>query len=184
MGRDNADTILFLVLGSRRSNLHLQHFPVVDFHRTGFPKGVSSKAAPMPKFRGGHQSALHWIAVHIAQFFDAFSFRPHVEVVEALLPDVLWSVLKQSVLRGVALPFRLFQNSPRKTEFERLHHRRWVLFLRFADEKMNVFGHDHVSDDDKLIATAHLLEHGQKQAPTLRSSEPGLAAIATAGNEM
>jgi hypothetical protein len=49
---------------------------------------------------------------------------------------------------------------------------------------MNVFGHDHVSNDDELIATAHLLEHGQKQAPTLRISEPGLAAIATTGDEM
>jgi hypothetical protein len=58
--------------------------------------------------------------MQVAQFFDAFAFRSHVEVVEALLPDVLWSVLKQSVVRGVALPFRLFQNSPRKTEFERL----------------------------------------------------------------
>jgi hypothetical protein len=49
---------------------------------------------------------------------------------------------------------------------------------------MNVFGHDHVSNDDELIATAHLLQRGQKQAPTPWSSEPGLAAIATTGDEM
>jgi hypothetical protein len=101
VGRHTADTIMFLVLGSGRSNLHLQHITVVDLNWTGFPKSVSSKAAPMPKFRGGRQSARHWIAMHVAQFFDAFACRPHVEVVEAFLPDVLWGVLKQCALRVV-----------------------------------------------------------------------------------
>ena len=27
-----------------------------------------------------------------------------------------------------------------------------------------MFGHDHVSNDDELIATVHLLQRGQKQA--------------------
>jgi hypothetical protein len=48
-----ADTVVVLVLGSRRSNLHLQH-PVVDFHRARFPQNVRSKAAPLPKFWGRH----------------------------------------------------------------------------------------------------------------------------------
>jgi hypothetical protein len=49
---------------------------------------------------------------------------------------------------------------------------------------MNMSGHDHVSNDDELIATVHLLQRGQKQAPTPWSSEQGLAAIATTGDEM
>jgi hypothetical protein len=70
----------------------------------------------MPKFRGGRQSALHCIAMQVAQFFDAFAFRPHVEVVEAFLPDGLWSVLKQSALRRVALMFRLCQIRRSRTD--------------------------------------------------------------------
>jgi hypothetical protein len=49
---------------------------------------------------------------------------------------------------------------------------------------MNMFGHDHVSGDDELIATVHLLQRGQKQAPTPWRAEQGLAAITTAGDEM
>src|ERR1019366_7214166 len=44
--------LVVLILCGRRSNLQLQHFPVVYFHRPSFPKGVRSKAAPLPKLGG------------------------------------------------------------------------------------------------------------------------------------
>src|SRR6266853_541326 len=69
------------VLRRRRSNFHLQHFPLVHSHRSSFTEGISSKAAPSPKFRGRRQSALYRIATHVAQFLDACAFRPHVEII-------------------------------------------------------------------------------------------------------
>ena len=56
--------------------------------------------------------------------------------------------------------------------------------MGFADEEVDVLGHDHVSDDRELIALAHLFEHGEKQVATLRCAEQGMASIATAGNKM
>src|SRR5271155_1328714 len=184
VGLHTTDALVILILGSPRSNLHLQYFPVVDFDRAGFPKGVRSKTAPLPKLRRGNQSALHWITMHVTQFFGAFVFRPNIEIVEAFLPDVLRRVVEETVLLRIALPFRLCQHSPRKAEFERLHHNRRVLLLRFADQKMDMLRHNHISDNDELVATAHLLQHGQKQITTPWRAEQGLTAITTAGDEV
>jgi hypothetical protein len=41
-------------------------------------------------------------------------------------------------LGGIELPSLLRQNAARKTEFESLHDRRGSLFLRFADQEVNV----------------------------------------------
>jgi hypothetical protein len=49
---------------------------------------------------------------------------------------------------------------------------------------MNVFGHDHVSGNDELIAAANLLQHGQKQIAMRWSAEQWTAVITTAGDEM
>jgi hypothetical protein len=56
--------------------------------------------------------------------------------------------------------------------------------IRFADQKMNVLGHNHVSDNHELIATAHLLQHGQEQIATPRCAEQRLPPVTTAGDEM
>ncbi len=96
------------VLRSRRSNLHLQDFPLVHFHRSNFAEGVSSKAAPRPKFGRRRPSALYRIAMHVAQFLDAFAFRHHIEIIvrvtESFLPDVLRTVVEETALFRVAFP--------------------------------------------------------------------------------
>jgi hypothetical protein len=101
-------------------HLHLENFPLVDSYHTGFAEEVGAKAAPAPQFRRHHQTALHRIAVHVAQFLNALAFGPDVEVVESLLPDVLRRVLEEDGLRRVATASRLRQDPPRKAEFESL----------------------------------------------------------------
>jgi hypothetical protein len=124
------------LLRGRRWHLHLENFPLVDSYPTGFPEEVGAENAPAPEFRRRHQTALYWIAMHVAQFLDALVFGPYVEVVvgvmESLLPDVLRRALEEAGLRGVATASRLRQNAPRKAEFESLHHGRRILLLRFA----------------------------------------------------
>jgi hypothetical protein len=56
--------------------------------------------------------------------------------------------------------------------------------LRFADEEVNVCGHDHITDDDELISSAHLLHHSQKQIATVRRAEERLPPITTTGDEV
>jgi hypothetical protein len=40
--------------------------------------------------------------VHVVQLLDPFALAPDIEVVEAFLPDVLWGVLEQIGLGGMA----------------------------------------------------------------------------------
>ena len=44
--------------------------------------------------------------------------------------------------------------------------------------------HDHVSDNNELIALAHLFEHGEKQVAMFLCSEEGTALITTAGDKV
>jgi len=122
--------------------------------------------------------------MHVAQFLDAFVLGPDVEVVEAFLPDVLWGVVEEAGLGRVASSPRPRQDAARKAEFESLQDRRRSLLLRFADQQVKVFGHDHVAHHHELIAAAYLLKNGQKQIPTAGRAEQRLPPIATASDEM
>ena len=121
---------------------------------------------------------------HVTEFLDAFMLGPNIKVVKSLLPDVLPGVVKQGSLCRIASTLRLYQDASCKSELKRLHYGRGILLLRFADQQVNVLGHDHVTDDDELVALAHPLQHGQKHAATARRGEKRLSPITTAGDEM
>ena len=46
--------------------------------------------------------------MHVAQFLDAFVFRPHIEIIvrvtELFLPDVLRTVVEETALFRIAFP--------------------------------------------------------------------------------
>ena len=84
------------LLRGRRRHLHLENFPLVDSYSTCLAEKISAEAAPAPKFRRLHQTALHRIAVHVAQFLNAFAFGPDVEIVKSLLPDMLPRVVEEA----------------------------------------------------------------------------------------
>jgi hypothetical protein len=87
-------------------HLHLENFPLVDSYSTCFAEKIGAEAAPAPQFRRLHQTALHRIALPVAQFLNAFAFCPDVEilvgVMESLLPDVLRRVVEEAGLQRVA----------------------------------------------------------------------------------
>ena len=112
--------------------------------------------------------------MHVAQLLDPLGTAPDVEVVKAFLPDVVWILLEGSGLGGIAATTHLPQNAARKAEFESLHDSRRSPLLRFANQQMNVLGHDHVADDHELISAPDSLKNGEKQ----------IATVATAGDEM
>jgi hypothetical protein len=67
---------------------------------------------------------------------------------------VAWS--DRGSLSRIASTLCLHHDASRESELKRLHHCRRILLLRFADQKVNVLGHDHVTDDE-LLALAHSL---------------------------
>src|SRR5260370_14298013 len=87
----------------RRSDLHLEHIPLVDSHWTGLAQEIGAETAPMPEFRRGHQTALHRISMHVAKFLDGFVLGPYVEIIEPFLPDMLRPTSGKSARSG-ALP--------------------------------------------------------------------------------
>jgi hypothetical protein len=116
--------------------------------------------------------------MHVAQLLDPLARRAHVEIIETplprsnLYPVVILSAV--SVSRSEALteskdpypsqnPTR--DGSPRSG---------------FADQQMDVVGHDDVSHNHKAISLAHLLKRAEKQIPPLHPGQPGLAMVATA----
>jgi len=52
--------------------------------------------------------------MHVTEFFDALVFGPDVEVVEALLPDVLRRVIEKTSLGRVVLSSGPRENAARK----------------------------------------------------------------------
>jgi hypothetical protein len=182
-GPPTADT-LRRKLGDWRPNLHLQHFPIIGFDGTGLAQEVGAETAPAPEFRRGHQAALHRISMHVTKFFDAFVFGPHIEIVEPFLPDVLREVVEQNSLGWIPSTPRLRQNASRKSELKSLHHGRRGLDLRFADQQVNVLGHDHVAGYHEMVPPAHLLQYSEKKIATARRAQQRLPPVTTAGDEV
>src|ERR1019366_10553359 len=87
--------------------------------------------------------------MHIAQLLDLFAPAPHIEIIEASLPHVCESGLLSApklALRQASSPAPGMQHAPGKTLFEYLHNGRRSSRLRFADQDMKVFGHNHIAE--------------------------------------
>ena len=122
--------------------------------------------------------------MHIAQLLDAFPFRPDIEIVKPLLPDVSRGIAEQTALRRLTFPLLPRQDASRKAQFQGLHHGRRILLLRFTDEKVDVLRHDHVAHDDKPITPANLLQDREKQIATACAAQQRLPPAATTSDEM
>ncbi len=122
--------------------------------------------------------------MHVVQLLDPLVLGPNIEVIKPLLPDVLWDSVQQRGLRRIASTLRLYHDASRESKLKRLHYDRGVPLLRFTDQKMNVLGHDHITDNDELVALAHPLQHGQEHIATARRGEKRLSPITAAGDEM
>ena len=67
---------------------------------------------------------------------------------------------------------------------QNLHHRRRRPSLRLRNQKMNVFRHHHIPNQQKLITRASLLQNFQKHVPFPRCPQQRTPPVATASNEM
>ena len=92
-------------------------------HRAHLFHKVETITAPAPLFRRFHESSFHRIAMHVPQLLYALLRGPHVEVVEAGLPECSALRLpgKQTGLARVS-PFAFRQQGSRRALLQYLHH--------------------------------------------------------------
>src|SRR2546428_12551210 len=90
----------FLPIGSRSSLQHCR-WPLVQAYASGLVVCIIAKAAPRPLSGFQHQSASHWILMHVPQFLYAFHPAPHVEIIEPRLPNVPRLVIIPELLLSV-----------------------------------------------------------------------------------
>jgi len=138
----------------RRSNAHLHNFSVVHPHFPLLPIQLIPKAAPWPLFRFIHQTSRHWIAMHVAQLFDALMFGSNVEVVKSRLPNVSRTSGRERTLTARQQP----QDPLRVNLLHDLHRFGRIAFLRFAHQKMKVLGHDDIAVHHVSVSLAGLFE--------------------------
>jgi hypothetical protein len=117
-----------------------------DFHLAGLAGGPVAIAAPRPIVGLFNEAAHDGIAMDVLELFDELGVGEDVEVVVAALPELRTSALES--LRS--LVFEYVQGDGERVEFG------------LADEKMDVLGHEDVSEDIELMAAAKLLEFSEE----------------------
>ncbi len=122
----------------------------------------------------------------VAEFLHSLGVAPDYEIIKSPLPHMSLGehFIPEVALGRIAMPSQAFQKLASKVLLEYLHHGRWRPLLRLAYQQMEVFGHHDISDYDKTVAAAHLLEDFEKQASTGGSSQHGTAMITTRSDEM
>jgi len=61
---------------------------VIDHDRACLTESIRTKAAPRPMLGLFQQASLHGFAMDVVQLLNSPGLGPHVEIVEAALPDV------------------------------------------------------------------------------------------------
>jgi hypothetical protein len=158
--------------------------PYIHLHRSSFAEKIIAITAPAPLLRRLNQSTFHRTAMHVLQPLEPFLLAPHIEIIEAGLPKrAPGSPRKQFALSRIsALSFR--QKRLCRVLFQHLHHRRGITHLLFREQKVNVFGHDSVTDDHKTILPACLFENGEEAVAGASGSKRGQSSITRIGDKV
>ncbi len=97
---------------------------------------------------------------------------PHREVVE------------QSEVGAALLLWPSGKQPSYNSQLQGLNDHGWIPSLGLADQKMKMFGHDHVGDDHILITLAYLFENLHEQIAPPGTSQEGLPLEATCGDKV
>src|SRR5260221_148788 len=138
---------------------HLRLLCFIDQHWSPLSQSVMTVTAPVPLFRRQHQTADNGIAMHVTQLLHPLLLCEHDEIVKAMLPNM--SLGKRNLPQG-GLPWihpgpTPIQQLPCERLFQDLHHHRGIAALRLAEQKMNVLGHQNVSNHHETVPAPHPL---------------------------
>lgn len=160
----------------------------INSNQPSFLFRVKGKTTPGPVFRMSHQLSLYGIHVHVLKFLDELGLAPDIEIVKAGLPELGQRVVRlgkrKRELMGGWFSARLASEPPRNALFQDWHGGGRISFGRFADEQMNVIGHDDVTGQRETVAVAHVTENLDEQVFGAFVRKQGQASVATASNEM
>jgi hypothetical protein len=127
---------------------------------------IVAVGGPGPVFRVRHEASGDGVLVHVVELFDALVVGEDVEVVVTDLPEGSW---------GGELG---------DGELEGLDGFGKRLGFGFAQEKVDVFGHDDVAEDIEVVASAGGFEGFEEEVAGGGGVEVGEAVITTEGEEV
>jgi hypothetical protein len=127
-----------------------------------------AKRRPTPVFRLLNKTSGDWGAVHVLQLLDSLVVGEDIEAVVA------------------GMPKGFLGEAFRNREFEGLEclRKRNFAVLGFADEEMNMLGHDDKAEDLEVVALAGEFERVEEDVLCRYGGEIGFAAVATEGDEV
>src|SRR5580658_3292143 len=175
--------------GSLSSSFPLVHSLIhrIDRHQSTIPVHVERPTTPRPLPRMPYQFPLHWIRVHIVQFFFLLFRTPHVEVIKSLLPEAPQAARlvreRQRQLPFAAAPF-LSAHRLRHPLLQHLHYFGRRPFLRFAHQQMHVFRHQDIAYEQESVSFPHLSHHLHKKISRSNGPQVRPPFVTTEGNEM
>jgi len=76
------------------------------------------------------------------------------------------------------------QNCSRETLLQHLHHGGRISFLRLAQQQVDMFRHNHVTDHDEMVASPNLFQDFQKQIATTSRGDQWASLVTTRGDEV
>ena len=125
--------------------------------------------------------------MHVVKLFDKFGLTPDIEIVETRLPklrEIVGLSKRKMELLGRYSLARLAAKPPRYALLQDLHDRGGSAYGRFADEQVNVVGHDDVACEGKVVAVAHLAQNLDKQIFGVGRGKQWQPPVATASDEV
>src|SRR5260370_4100623 len=122
--------------------------------------------------------------MHVTQLLYALALGPHVEIVEARLPNVHRTGIPERTLTVSPLTAGQAEDPLRVQLLYQLHHFGRVSFLGFTDQKMKVLWHDDVAEDYETIALANFFQDAHEPIATGLRVQPGCSVVTTTGYEV
>jgi hypothetical protein len=141
----------------------------LDFDRAFHSRSIVTETTPQPILRTLDQVSLDQVTVHVSQFLDSLVLAPNVEIIVPREPE------------GAALG-RMKQ--VRRILLEHLQRSRERAAFRFAEQQVNVFGHDHIAGDKKSVPLADSLEGLLEDIAGVRVRQQRLAIMTAEGYEV
>ena len=128
---------------------------------------VVAPAAPRPISGMLHKFLFHGISVHIVEFFLHLRLRVHVEIVIPSLPESSEPTVDFRKRKPeLALSRTLSSAHPaRQSLLEHLNDLRRAARTGFAEQQVDVLGHDYVSHKSEPISPTDFLENLDCQIP-------------------
>ncbi len=132
--------------------------------------------------------------MNVTQLLDALLFCPNIEIVEPCSPKMIRAVIAKwdvpllavfarsgnsAILRNTISP-----QPPNKSKFQRLYRERKISPLWFSQKKMDMFGHNHISENSDPVPASNSFESRKEKITSTWVIKEWTTLVATERYEM